>query len=171
MDHLTTTNCQLPSTANCHHPPTDNHQPPPTATNCQPPSTANRQPGQMGPKNVKKGGFKSGPRPLGMVKQSNVPANNRQPPSTANQQPPTATNCQPPSTANQQPPTATNCQPPATANRQPAQMGPKTVKSGNFQKWPPTLKDGQTELLGPFRACFDPFSATWAHFSPVSPES
>ena len=82
-------------------------------------------------------------------------------------------NCQPPSTANHdQPPTANHHQP--TTNRQPGQMGPKPVKNGKFQKWSPTLGEGQTDPFGPFWACsdlFQPSSAGLAHFSPVSPGS
>ena len=48
-------------------------------------------------------------------------------------------------------------------------MGPKTVKNGNFQRWSPTLGEGQTDLVGPFWACFTPFPAVFSRFQPFLP--
>ena len=76
-------------------------------------------------------------------------------------------NCQPQSTANRHQPPTTNHQPPSTANRKPGQMGPKTVTNRNFQQWTPTLGQGETDLFGPFWACFDPCSAIVSRFGPV----
>ena len=46
------------------------------------------------------------------------------------------------------------------------QMGLKTLKNGKFQNWPPTLGEGQTDLLGPVLTCFQTFWPILAQFLP-----
>ena len=46
-------------------------------------------------------------------------------------------------------------------------MGPDPIKSENFHNWSPTLWEGQTDLSGQLRACFDPFSAVVICFWPI----
>ena len=92
------------------------------------------------------------PSPTGQL-----PTPNRELPTTINRQLPPTNNHQPP-------PTAINRQPPTRPD-----VCPKTVKSGNFQKWSPTFGEGQPEFFGPFWACLDPFSAILSRFGPFWP--
>ena len=48
-------------------------------------------------------------------------------------------------------------------------MGQNPPKNGNFQKWSPTVREGQLSFLGHFRRVgtrFQPFPAVLAHVSP-----
>ena len=46
---------------------------------------------------------------------------------------------------------------PGLENVAESNMGPKPVQNDFFQKWPPTLWEGQTDLCGPVWARFDQF--------------
>ena len=58
---------------------------------------------------------------------------------------------------------------PASPGRAYPCLGPKNGQNGKFQKWSPTLGEGQTDLCGPIWACFDPFSAVFSRFGPFQP--
>ena len=153
---------QLP-TANRESPTTINRQP--TTTNHQPPPTANRQPTTRsdGPKPGQKS-IKKFPT---VVPDPWEGSNGLVGPFWACLDPFSAV------LARYSP-----VSPPGLETVMGSNRGPKPVKDDFFQKWPWTLWEGQTDLSGPFWACFDqlyvwlyrvPHTGYWTPVHPPTP--